>query len=106
MSDARIDDATAPPYVYVSTVALAATGTDIKLAFSDTEPTPDKNGDIGGGEPRRVGRVVLAMSFHTAKDLRAVIDQAISQLEKDFGTLDTPFLQEQKKNKRVPQGSG
>ena len=80
----------AVPIVYASAISLAATGTDIKISFEDSVPS------LGGGddvqqEKRRVA--LVNMSFHTAKDLLALLSGALETIEAQFGPIDTPFLQ-------------
>jgi len=79
------------PAFYASIVSFAATGADIKLVFMDSQPIVDTDGTIQ--EQRQlVQRGTVSMSFHTAKDLHALIGQALSDFEQNFGPIDTPYL--------------
>ena len=84
---------------YASSVGLAATGTDIKVAFGDSLPIVGADGVIQE-ERQHIHRALVAMSFHTAKDLHSVLGTALAQLEQSFGAIDTPFLQQRQQAKQ------
>ena len=85
------------PTIYASGVSLAATGTDIKLIFTDHPASLGADGQIQN-ENRALARGVVVMSFHTAKDLCSLLGNAMSSLEKLLGPIDTPYLQRERKN--------
>ena len=79
------------PTIYASGVSLGATGTDLKVVFTDLPPPPEEDGETSG-RTAPIRRGIVAMSFHTAKDLHALLGDTLSRWESDFGKLDTPFL--------------
>ena len=87
-----------PPAFYASGVGFAVSGTDVKLVFTDNQPTIGKDGDINSeGETFQSG--VVTLSFHTVKDLHALLGHVVQELETRFGRIDTPYLQQQKEVK-------
>ena len=81
------------PAFYTSSISLAASGTDIKIVFEDTVPA---TGAVGESEGVKHRVALVNMSFHTAKDLLALLGNALANVEAQLGTIDTPFLQKQK----------
>ena len=84
------------PMLYTSSTSLAASGTDIKLVFEDILPSTG-NDENAQEERRRVA--VVGMSFHTAKDLMVLLTNALENVERLLGPIDTPFLQRQRENR-------
>ena len=78
---------------YTSSIGLAASGTDIKISFEDSVPPLGGTGEAKG-EKCRVA--LVNMSFHTAKDLSALLSSALAAVEAKLGPIDTSFLQQQR----------
>ena len=85
------------PMFYTSSIRLVASGTDIKIAFEDSVPVHDQKGELQA-ENFRVA--LVQMSFHTAKDLSALLNQTLAGIEAQLGEIDTPFLQKQRAEPR------
>jgi len=83
------------PAFYASGIAIAGSGTDMKLIFMDNQPGFSEDGEMTEKQKAHLCGVVT-MSFHTAKDLHALLGVVLSQFEEEFGKLDTPFLKDQR----------
>ncbi len=82
------------PAFYASGINLAVSGTDMKVVFTDVRPVIEVDGKVGS-ESAMEPCAVLTMSFHTAKDLCAIISHALSRLESDLGDINTAFSMKQ-----------
>ncbi len=92
MTDHEEQSSREVPEFYASGANIAATGTDIKLVFTDNRPVCNEDGEIID-KRKMIVCGVITLSFHSAKDLHRLLDLALQQLEKNIGTIDTPFLQ-------------
>ena len=59
--------------------------TDLKIDFALTQPTPGPDGKIIGTTPQIEHRIILSVPL--AKDLAKKLMAAVSDYEKNFGTV-------------------
>jgi hypothetical protein len=79
------------PRFSASSFNVNMTPTEVALLGSAAVPSITPNGQIDVGlRPE----VIISLSPHAAKELAYVLLGVISQFEKDFGELKTPFLSE------------
>lgn len=89
MSEQEAKEASVPT-IYASGFSVLATGTDMKIILTDN--VPGELDDKGKVSNAQIMNGILTLSIHSAKDLAALVNDAIAHYEKEFGTVNTPFL--------------
>jgi hypothetical protein len=93
MADENISIVTAPRF-YVSSVQQFAGPNDVMLVFGHNTPTL-KDGAFSDAVSQAV--TILNMSPQTAKELSLLLQEGIAEVERQFGPLRTPFIDERTK---------
>ena len=70
---------------YADAFAIMGSLTDLKIDFALTQPTPGPDGKIIGTTPQTEHRIILSVPL--AKDLAKKLMAAVSDYEKNFGTV-------------------
>ena len=70
---------------YADAFAIMGSLTDLKIDFALTQPTPGPAGKIIGTTPQIEHRIILSVPL--AKDLAKKLMAAVSDYEKNFGTV-------------------
>ena len=99
MSDKTSQTLENVPSFYASGVGIGATGTDIKLVFTDHHFPVDQKGQVDSNATQRPCAIV-SLSFHNAKDLYVLLGKALSDWEQNFGELNTPFLKDARESSK------
>ena len=82
------------PYYNVHTAPISSNGVDVFLTLSRLVPT------LGQVEVVAQPVCILSLSRGTAKEITLALGSLLTQLDTEFGAIDTPYLKERREKER------
>lgn len=80
------------PWFYASAFRVIGTGNDFQLIFQRASPSQNPDGSLNPEVAHVITVAAVTMSPQAIKDLYVLLGGQIEAHEKEFGTIETPFV--------------